>query len=350
MSRKSLIVTVVAIVAVGLLIFAFVQGRAEFAKEQEREAPVKPPSRVSTVDRETIVSLDSATMDKSGITVAALTANTSALEQRAFAAVLGVQDLAEARTAYANAKAQRDKAQASLDVSRKDYQRLKQLHDDDRNVSDKTFQVGAAALATEQANLQVAQVALQSAQNGGVQRYGDAIASWLASDAPILKRVLQQQDVLIQVTFPLAAAHITPPRTIRIQVADNAFVPATLVARSPRIDPHIQGVGYFYVASAEALVPGMNVPVFLPTKIETSGVLVPQSALIWWQGKSWIYVQRSPGHFARVEVLSDQPVTNGFVVRNGLNPNDPVVVTGAQLLLSEEFRSQIQVGEEGAAK
>lgn len=350
MSRKSLVLTVVAVVAAGLLIFAFIQGRAEFAKEQEREAPVKSPSRVSTVNRETVVSLDFATMDKSGIQVAAMTVETSTVEQRAFAAVLGVQDLADTRNAYATAKAQRDKAQASLDASRKDYQRLKQLHDDDRNVSDKAFQVGVAALATEQANLQAAQVALQGAQNGGVQRYGDVIAGWLASDAPILKRVLQQRDVLIQVTFPLAAANTTPPKTIRVQVADNVFVPATLVARSPRIDPRIQGVGYFYVASGNALVPGMNVPVFLPTKSEANGVLVPQSALVWWQGKSWIYVQRSPGQFARVEVLSDQPVANGFIVRQGLNANDQVVVTGAQLLLSEEFRSQIHVGEEGAAK
>lgn len=350
MNRKSLVVLVVAVVVAGLLIFAFIRGRAEFAKEQEREAPVKTPSRVSTTNRETIVTIDQATMAKSGITVAPLTANTSPLDQRAYAAVLAVQDLADARTGYANAKAQLDKARASLNVAQKDYQRLNQLHNDDRNVSDKVFQAGAAALATEQANVQAAQVGLQNAQNGVVQRYGDVIAGWLASDAPTLKRVLQQQEVLIQVTFPAEAANATPPKMIRVQVADKVFTPATLVARSPRMDPRIQGVGYFYVAPAQALVPGMNVPVFLPTQSEATGVVVPQSAPVWWQGKSWIYVQRSPQHFARVEVPSDQPVNNGFVVRSGLSTNDQVVVTGAQLLLSEEFRSQIQVGEEGAAK
>ena len=350
MNRKSLLVIAVAIVAAGLLIFAFVQGRVEFAKEKEREAPVKTPSRVSTANREAVVTIDKATLAKSGIMLAALTANTSSLEKQAYAAVLAVQDLADARNSYATAKAQLDKAQTSLDVARKEYQRLNQLHNDDRNISDKVFQAGAAALATEQANVHAAQVAQQSTLSGVVQRYGDVIAGWLANDTPTLRRVLQQQDALIQVTLPIDAAIVTPPKTIRIQAAENVFVSATFVARSPRMDPRVQGVSYFYVASAQALVPGMNVLAFLPTKSEAAGVVVPQSAVVWWQGKSWIYIQRSPEHFARVEVSADQPIENGFVVRSGLSANDQVVATGAQLLLSEEFRSQIQVGEEGASK
>ena len=350
MNRKSLLVIVIGIVAAGLLIFAFVQGRVEFAKEKEREAPVKTPSRVSTVNREAVVTIDQATLAKSGITLAALPSNTSSLEKQAYAAVLAVQDLADARNSYAAAKAQVDKAQASIDVARKEYQRLTLLHNDDRNISDKALQAGAATLATEQANVHAAQVALQSTLSGVVQRYGDIIAGWLASDTPTLKRVLRQEEVLVQVTLPFDAANLPPPKTIRIQAAEKVFVSATLVTRSPRMDPRVQGIGYFYVAPAQALVPGMNVLAFLPTKSEATGVVVPQSALVWWQGKSWIYVQRSPGHFARVEVSADQPIENGFVVRSGLSPNDQVVVTGAQLLLSEEFRSQIQVGEEGAAK
>ena len=350
MNRKSLVAFAIAIVVAGLLIFAFIQGRVEFAKEKEREAPVKTPSRVSTVGREAVVTLDKETLAKSGIAITAFTSNTSPLEQQAFAVVLQVQDLADARNSYAAAKAQLDKVKASVDVARKDYERLNKLHNDDRNVSDKVFQAGAAALATEQANVQAAQVALQSTVNGVVQRYGEAIAGWLAGDAPSLKRVLQQQDVLLQVTLPIDAAAVVPPKTIRIQAAENVFASATLVARSPRMDPRVQGISYFYVAPGQALVPGMNVQAFLPSRQEAAGVVVPQSAVVWWQGKSWVYVLRSPEHFARVEVRADQPVKNGFFVRGGANPGDQVVTTGAQLLLSEEFRSQIQVGEEGGRK
>jgi hypothetical protein len=346
MNRKPLVLIPAAIVVAGLLVFAFIQGRAEFAKEKEREAPVKTPSRVATVGGEAVVKIDKATLAKSGIALTALTANTSPLEQQAYAVVLQVQDLADARNSYAAAKAQLDKVRTSVEVARKDYQRLNLLHNDDRNVSDKVFQAGAAALATEQANAQAAQVALQSTASGVVQRYGETIAGWLASDSPTLRRVLQQQEVLLQVTLPIEAAGTVPPKTIRIQAAENVFSSATLVARSPRMDPRVQGISFFYVASGQTLVPGMNVQAFLPTPSEATGVVVPQSAVVWWQGKSWIYVQRSPDHFARVEVPAERPVKNGFFVRTGLQPNDHVVTTGAQLLLSEEFRSQIQVGED----
>ena len=350
MSRKSLLVMVAGVIAAGLLVFAFIQGRAEFAKEKEREAPVKNPSRVSTENRETVVTIDKATLARSGIEVAALTANTSPVNGQAYATVLAVQDLADARSAHATAKAQLDKAQASAELARKDYQRLDQLHNDDRNVSDKVFQAGAAALATEQANVRAAQIALQSTLAGVVQRYGDVIAGWLSGDTATLKRVLQQQEALVQITLPGDAANAAPPKNVRIQVTENTYVPATLVARSPRMDPRVQGVSYFYLAPSQALVPGMNVIALVPTTQDATGVNVPQSAAVWWQGKSWVYVERSPEHFARVEVRADQPTSNGFVVRSGLRINDRVVTTGAQLLLSEEFRAQTQVGEEGAGK
>lgn len=350
MNRKSLLVSVILIALAALLIFAFLQGRAEFSKEKEREAPVKTPSRVSMDAGEPAVAIDSATQAKSGMRVAALKANTAPSEQQAYATVLLVQDLSDARNTYVSMKAQLEKTQANLNVARKDYQRLNELHNDDRNVSDKIFQAGAAALKTEEANAYAAQAAVQNAANTVAQRYGDVITAWLVNDTPTLKRVLQQQDVLIQVTYPVNASHITAPKMIRVQGGENVFVTANLVSRSPRIDPRIQGISYFYIAPAQMLVPGMNVLAFLPTQNEAQGVIVPQSAVVWWQGKAWIYVQKNGGRFARREIPTDQAIENGFVVRSGLTPNDRVVVDGAQLLLSEEFRSQIHVGEEGASK
>lgn len=350
MNRKSLGAIAVAVVAAALLVFAFVQGRSEFAKEREREAPVKAPSRVSTVAGEAVVAIDDATLAKSGITVAALAPAQRAPEHPAYATVLAVQDLADGRASYANARAQLDKAHTTLDAARNEYQRLKQLHDDDRNISDKAFQAGAAALATEEANVRAAQVAVQSVDASVEQHYGSVVAKWFANDAPALQRVVRQQDVLVQIALPGESVQSRPPGTIRLQAGDNVFVSASLLGRAPRVDPRVQGMAYLYLAPAQALTPGMNVLAYLPGEGAVGGVLIPHSAAVWWQGKPWVYVQRSPGHFARIEVPADQPTPEGFIVRSGLRAADHVVVTGAQLLLSEEFRSQIQVGEEGGGK
>lgn len=61
---------------------------------------------------------------------------------------------------------------------------------------------------------------------------------------------------------------------------------------------------------------------------------VPDSAIIWWNGTQWIYLEKSPGQFTRAPLSI------------GLTSQDHIVTTGAQQLFSEEFRSQIEVGEE----
>jgi len=68
-----------------------------------------------------------------------------------------------------------------------------------------------------------------------------------------------------------------------------------------------------------------------------SKVVVPSSAVVWHEGKPWVYVQMSPNTFVRRE-------------RGNARVGERVVVTGAEILLSEEIKSQIQVGEEGESE
>lgn len=345
MNRKLALASVIAMALAALLVIAI--GHPRGAKNQERDTPAKTPSRVSIADGDPVVTIDQATQSRSGIATAALKVVTAPLEEQAYATVLTLQDLADARNSYAAAYAQQQKAQASVEVARQDYRRLAELHDDDRNVSDKVFQAGAAALKIEEANLQAARTSVQSTVNSVAQHYGDVITGWLIHDAPPLKRVLQQQDVLVQVTFPASASNAAPPKSIRLQAGEQQFVAASLVARTPRMDARIQGIGYVYLAPARMLVPGMNIVAYLPIQSVVQAVVVPASAVVWWQGKAWVYVQQRGDRFARREISAEQPVDAGFVAHKGVSPGDRVVLNGAQLLLSEELRPQIQAGDEG---
>ncbi|MDE2030096.1 MAG: hypothetical protein KGI97_05985 [Alphaproteobacteria bacterium] len=70
------------------------------------------------------------------------------------------------------------------------------------------------------------------------------------------------------------------------------------------------------------------------TKIE--GEKIPASAIVWWDGKAFVYVQKSPDIFIRLAVDPQ-----------GSPPPQPIVTVGVQLLLSEELRSGIDVEEGG---
>jgi hypothetical protein len=94
------------------------------------------------------------------------------------------------------------------------------------------------------------------------------------------------------------------------------------------------------------VLPGMNVLAFVPSGKHADGITVPASAIVWWRDKAWVYRRIDTGRFTRADIATDLPVPGGgYIV--GSFPNTVEIVTrGAQLLLSEEFRAQIQVGED----
>ena len=84
------------------------------------------------------------------------------------------------------------------------------------------------------------------------------------------------------------------------------------------------------------------------TVTSDGGVLVPAAAVIQWQALAWVYVERGPNRYVRKRIMTDYLVSDGYLVSiapSGLTPGDRVVVRGAQQLLSEEFRTQLQTSD-----
>lgn len=332
-----------------LLVWAFVEGRKELTMEQERERPIQAPSRVSIQDGERVITLDQAAQMKSGIAVSPVESIAHREEFRAYGTVLQSQDLIDVRNTAAAATARMEKAQAGLEMSRKASERLKVLREDNRNISDKALQAAEATRRSDEAEARAAEQAVLALESVARQRWGGVIARWLFDASPEFDRLIQQQDVLIQVTLPSGAQIASAPKTARVQTPNGRIAAVQLVAPSPHTDPRIQGMSFFYLAPAwtTGLLPGMNVVAYLPAGPKSAGVIVPDAAVVWWQGRAWVYVQQEADRFVRHEIPSDRPVQNGWFVETELAAGDRLVTSGAQLLLSEELRAQIQVGEEG---
>lgn len=345
-SWKVIVAVIVLAVVAGLLIWAFVQGRKELAIEQERERPVKAPPRVRVEDGESVITLDEATRKKSGIEVVPLKAALHQEEFRAYGTVMDLQPLVDLRNSFATAKAQVEKARASLEASRKEYERLKPLHDN-QNVSAKVFQAAEASWRSDEASARAANTAVGVLEGTIRQRWGGVLARWLFDGSREFERLMQRQDVLLQITLPPGSRLSSAPRNARVQTPEGKLASASLVSPSPSTDPRIQGMSFFYLAKAQPtdLLPGMNVLAYLANGSQIQGVIVPASAVVWWQGKAWIYRQKDSDHFVWQEIPTETPVEDGWFVGKGLSPNDRIVTSGAQLLMSEELRSQVQVGD-----
>lgn len=348
-ASKRILLIVLALGAASALVWAFIAGHAEVAAEAQREKPVQAPTRVHVINGENVVSLDEPTRTDGGIVIATLTALSDRPQVRAYGTVLDLGGLTDLRNTFAMANAQLSKAHAALEVAQKDSVRVKSLYDKNENVSQRVLQVAEGNLHTEESNTQAARAAVSAAQATALQQWGRVIASWLEQDAPQLKRLRLQEDLLVQVTLPAdqTLTDIPPEATVQ---AEGPPVRAQFISAALRTDRSIQGRSFFFrvvSANSSSLLPGMNVVAFLPVGSAAQGVLVPSSATVWLQGKPWIYVQIQPDQFARREISTDQPAPGGWFQSHGFSAGQRFVATGAQVLLSEEFRSQISAGEEG---
>ena len=323
------------------------QGREE-AAESKPEQPTGAPASSGKAGEQVVV-LDQATEMKSGVAAAPLQPISYHRQLQAYGVVLPLQGLIDLRNSIETARSQWEKAAAMLETSRREYERLKVLHADDRNVSDKALQTAEAAWKADEANVRAARAALNAIEQNARQQWGGVLAKAASDGSPLFKRLAEQQEVLLQITAPSGVHIPQPPRTAGIRLADEAeaFGAASLISPAPRTDARLQGTSYFYSAAAPSLLPGMNVTAYLPYGEKTQCVVIPASAVVWWQGKAWIYVQEGAQHYARQEIPTDNPIEDGWFASKEFKTGEKIVVTGAQMLLSQEFRSQIQSGEEG---
>lgn len=344
--KKKLVLLGLAALIAGLAVWGFIAGRKEQADEQKRERPLKAASRVITKDGGTAVILNADAQKRADIGVAPVVETRRRSEIEAIASVLPPQDLIDLRSSYIAARTQADKAQAALQASHGEYERVRALHNDEQNLSLKALEAAQAAWRADEAAARGAGETLDAAQQNARQKWGGVLAAAAIADAPLFRRLAEQREVLLRVAVPIGAGVSKAPATLRVAANDGSLKTARLVSPSPQADPRIQGATFFYAAAADGLLPGTTLMAYLPSGAQQSGTIVPAAAVVWWQGKAWVYVQSAQGRYLRRELAGGVPVEQGWFAP-GAFKGEQVVVRGAQTLLSEELRAQIQVGEQG---
>jgi len=271
-----------------------------------------------------------------------------------------------------NAQADVEAAQANVDASKAEYDRLKTLNVN-KNVSDRAVQEAEARLKGDQARLGAAQKnvaelqAAAKAQTGGsagpitlTTRGGEVVDVFahpgesVESGQQIL-RVMSYDSMLARVDLPagdVADPGISSARIVALG-RDDHEVRGERVSLASTVDQRTLGQGYLFRVHGlgSTLRPGTAITAWLrvPGK-RASGFVIPESAVVRAEGKAWVYRQIGDEQFSRREVTLDRSTARGWLVSQGVSPGDRIVTTGAQILLSEEQKSQIQILEENEGK
>ncbi len=307
-----------------------------------KEAATKTPFSVLTENGETVIKPSPEVQARLGIGSAPLEAAREEKEATAPGVVLDVQGLVNLTTSYASARANLHKAENNLTVSQSEYDRLKSLYTKNQNVSQKAFETGAGMFHNDQTDVQMARQNMNMVAAAIRQSWGNKIGEWVADDHPSLNRILDREDVLVQVTLA-PDGPVGVPSEVTLELPNQRNVTAKLVSRFPQVDPRIQGASFLYVAPARGmLAPGLDVVAHLSYGPRLKGVIVPSSAVVWWRGEPWVYVETASGEFTRRAVQTGQLVASGFFCATGFTPGEKVVVQGAEQLLGLELSATPQ--------
>ena len=188
------------------------------------------------------------------------------------------------------------------------------------------------------------------AQPGEIVQAGQLLLE-LTDVSELLARVVWRED-----------APAVPPTTVRVApvvatVGAPPAVQATFLGPAADVDSITRAPVYLYRASGMWFGARPGVPIVAtltdPGTI-LRGFVVPTDAVVQWEGLAWAYARHGSDTFIRERVDTRFPVAGGWLVGGAgagapisqLTGRDTIVVRGAQILLSEEFRARTTSGDQ----
>jgi biotin carboxyl carrier protein len=184
---------------------------------------------------------------------------------------------------------------------------------------------------------------------GGIVTQVGAQPGEMVQPGQLLLEVTDYAEPLVRVAWPADLPGPPPEVGVSLAAEGARRVRARLVGSAPTADPVTRLPAYLYRANRgwPGARPGAAVVVAVTDRTAPArGVVVPDRAVVQWEGLAWVYVQHGVRRFARIRLATDRPVPGGFLATGAPAAGDTVVVQGAEQLLSEEFRARVTVGDE----
>jgi hypothetical protein len=349
MNRKlSTVILIQAFIIIMLFWVLVFYGKDEYeAYTQVSEEEIESPNHVNTVDGITIIEVNPETQQQSAILTSPLKATTYSENILSYGNVLAITELVNLRANYLAAQADATVVQNALTASQKNYERLYALNQDDKNISDHAVTIAKNDVSAHQTKLTAIQSNVRNLGDSMRQQWGNALTNLAIqpNQAVLFKQLVENQVALIQITLPFSAR--TPVNGSHVSIAPTAALAKRVEARylspAPNTNLAMQGKTYFYYAKADFLRAGMTIKVldFTANNSAPEGVMIPNNAVVWYAGRPWVYQKTSETTFMRLPINNDHEIEDGWFYQGALKANDLVVTSGAQLLLSEEFKYQI---------
>ncbi|NOQ35064.1 MAG: hypothetical protein GQ569_04125 [Methylococcaceae bacterium] len=299
---------------------------------------------VQMLNGESIVFMDEDAQEITGLETLTLKSIKYAPELLVQGKALNIEPLLNLRYQYLTTLAQTGGLKAQAKNTQKNFARMQKLRKE-VGIATRNLQAEQAKWASDKASLSSSHYQLSYLKNSAINQWGDKItAQTLNNSSSTFNKLLNGQGALLKISLPPDNRFDESIKTIFISPSANRqqAVKAVFIAPSPQVDNFTQKRQYFFKTDAATIKAGMLLSAWIPLQQQAqTGVMIPASALIWHLGEALVFVKVDEEHFSHRPLSVYQKTAEGYFVTDKLKADDEVVIVGAQMLLSQEFRGQI---------
>ena len=280
-----------------------------------------------------------------GVETIALVSSYFSPEFKAMATVVSLKPLLALRADYKQALAVFNVVKVTEKSALQELMRLQELAKGTGSVATKKVNYAHATWGEEKAKLQGRQFELDAIRDESIQMWGQTISGWLlAKESQQWQRLLSHQDSLLLVTLPIDLSLDDAVSYIRIgrSGAGKHARKAYFISSAYTAGQDVQGETYFFKMTSGRLRAGMRLDAWISRGNEPlAGVFITDRAIVWHEGQPWAYLRLEDALYQRISLQGGFKAAKGIFMTDTLVAEDELVLQGAQMLLSEEFRWQI---------
>lgn len=349
-NKLTLFIVIQAILIIILIWLLTYLGRDEFNNANNQNEVKKSNTYIKKENGIDEVIISKAVQTNSGIKTDKIKPATHAKTITSYGNVINIDMLIEQKNKLNDIKSQISILKNELARDKKNYERFKSLNEDNKNISDKTLQESLVVFQATQANLSKNEALVDGLEQSIRSQWGEKILTMIQSKHhnDILDFLLHDKARLVRITLSNNFTN-EAPKDINLSLIDspNDQFLAKYFSEAPQLDKNLQGKTYFYVTFNNKLRFDSRLIVSasqsMNTNESTKYLFIPKESIVWNAGKAWVYIKIAEDKFIRKAVDTNNEDNDGWMIKEDqIKENDEIVLSGSQLMLSEEFKYQIK--------
>jgi hypothetical protein len=303
------------------------------------------------IDGLTYVRLPLAVEKNSGITTQPLIVSSEISDVFSYGEVVNLTDLFTKKNNLANLFRKKIKLENKLKGEFDFLKKIISLNKDNKNISDNVIREKEGDIDILQNDLVMIKNDINNIIINTEHKWGEFFGKHIAlTDNKVAKNLFDNNFRLINITIPSSKLAVEMPKKIKVFLPhdDKNIYEANFISDAPTSNISLQGKSFFYVVQNNSIKLGSKVKADITNinnQVKKKKLFIPSKSVVWSNGKPWVFIKKNDdeGIFLRKPLIDPLETDNGWIIlEDNLKNNELVVVDGAQLLLSEEFKYQIK--------